>query len=77
MDKWKIEQRFLSGWNDGCWTEDDKPLYFKTKRGAERAIDELVKDAKAAVRRGDMAFPYKRSDYRAVKEKPNAQTQEK
>ena len=72
MAKWMVECRYLGGWGDAEWTDDDVPLRFKTKKEAEAAIDEFIQETKQAYRRGHMAGTNSRHEYRAVKEKPNA-----
>jgi hypothetical protein len=64
---WMVECHFLSGWGDTGWTEDDKPMRFKTKKEAEAEIDEFIKDCERAHRRGDMLVHH-REQYRAVKD---------
>jgi hypothetical protein len=66
-----VECRYLGGWGDAEWTENDEPMRFKTKKEAERAINEFINDTKIAAKRGDM-LAHDRNECRAIKEKPHA-----
>lgn len=56
----------FGGWVDAEWEEDGKPQRFETEAQAQTAIDQLIADVAEAVKRGDMADPYRREDYRTV-----------
>lgn len=56
-----IVEMCIAGTWENVWSEDDKPQTFRTRRGAEREIDELFRNVKAAKMGG-----YRRKDYRIV-----------
>lgn len=64
--KWKVEHNYSYGWDDAQWTENDQPQRFNSKKEAEAAIREFIRDQHDAVKSGDMDEKYRRSDYRAV-----------
>lgn len=59
-----VEMLCVGGWDDACWTEDDKPQRFATRQEALDAIDEFIKDQHDAVDQGFMQDKYDREDYR-------------
>lgn len=68
---YRIECRYLSGWDDAEWTEtgDDnveRPLRFATLELANQAIDEFIKTTDEAHKAGHLDAPYDRADFRAV-----------
>lgn len=67
---WMVECRYLGGWGDAEWLEDDKPMRFPTKEVAEEAIDDFIQESVEAELSGFMEDAYDRADYRAVEERP-------
>ena len=67
---YKVELRYLSGWDDAEWTEEgedgEKPLRFQTVEAAQSAIDAFLAQGKVAVLEGDMDTEGSRDDYRIV-----------
>lgn len=61
-----VEHHYSYGWDDAEWSLDDKPERFATKKEANKAITEFIKDQNDAVKAGHMSDRYKRSDYRVV-----------
>ena len=66
--RWKIEHNYASGWGDAGWTTDGKPDRFPTKRAAEAAINEFIRDTRHTSAGCFLADEYRRRDYRAVQE---------
>jgi hypothetical protein len=68
--QFKIELRYLGGWDDACWTEEadqkPKPLRFETVDDAQAALREFFADVANAVAAGDMDVPESPEDYRIV-----------
>lgn len=64
--KWEVQMdTFIDGWVN-TWHEDGKPLLFNTVADAQKELDELLAEVKAAVARGDMDEEYDIADYRIV-----------
>lgn len=68
--QYKIEMRYLYGWDDAGWTEETdgktKAMRFEYVGLAQAAIDEFFADVKVAVLAGDMDTEAVRGDYRIV-----------
>ncbi len=64
--KFMVETWMMNGWYDAEWTEDDEPLRFATRAEAQQAIDDLVRDTQAAVKRGDMLSAEEPWNFRIV-----------
>ena len=64
--KWKVEHRFLHGWDDAGWTFEGKPMIFGSKVEADMEIDDFFKDIDEAVKNGDMEGTYRKEDFRAI-----------
>jgi hypothetical protein len=66
----KIELRYVYGWDDAGWTEDGgagpAPLRFPTIAAARTAMEMFFAEVRAAVRRGDMDVEENPVDYRIV-----------
>jgi len=52
--KYKIEQRYIHGWDDAGWSDDEVPLRFKTRTAAEAALVEYF-EQQVHVDNGDIA----------------------
>lgn len=69
---YKIEMRYIYGWDDAGWEEGDgddaelKPLRFHSRSEAQTAINEFLADVKDAVAAGDMDMEENPNDYRIV-----------
>ena len=67
---YKIELRYLFGWDDAEWTEEDegrvKPLRFQTVEAAQTALNEFFSEVKTAVAEGNMDSEEARHDFRIV-----------
>ena len=61
---YKVEQQFISGWDDAPWSVDNIPMRFATKAEAQTEIDELC----APDEIGDF-IPHEQSEYRIVEVK--------
>lgn len=59
---YKIEQKFIYGWDDAGWTFNDNAMRFRTHEQGAIAIAEFVKDADHAFGVGH----YTADEYRAV-----------
>ena len=68
--KYKIEQKFIHGWDDAGWAEEingvEKPLRFPNHAAAEKEIKDLITSVKEAVAAGDMESEYNPEDYRVM-----------
>lgn len=64
---WLIEHEFSYGWDDAGWMGEDGPERFKTRRAAERALEEHLECCESAYRRGDLKNKECREEYRIVK----------
>ena len=66
----KIECRYLSGWDDAEWTEADadgeRPQRFADRPAAQAALDEFFAEVQSAVRDGDRSTEESPDDYRIV-----------
>lgn len=63
---YKVEMQYSYGWDDAGWTENDKPMRFKTKAAANKEIEEFVENTNDAVARGDMECGHEISEFRVV-----------
>lgn len=63
---YSVEQLFVSTWDDAGWTENDRPMRFRTQEKAQEAIAEFLDDQKEAVLAGHMDEEYDPADYRVV-----------
>jgi hypothetical protein len=56
--RYKIENRYASGWNDAGWTEEEnganRQLRFETKASAQIALNEFFTEVEAAVLSGNL-----------------------
>ena len=64
--KFKVEQLFISTWDDAGWTVDDKPQRFDSVEEAEAAIREFVRDTEEAVAQGNMSSGHTVDEFRVV-----------
>jgi hypothetical protein len=68
--RYKVELRYIYGWDDAGWTEEDdagiRPMRFRTVGEAEAEIESHFADVKAAVAAGNMDIEETREDYRIV-----------
>ena len=67
---YKIELRYLCGWDDAGWTEEIRgetnPMRFENVEQGQAALDEFFAGVKAAVASGDMDTEEVSEDYRIV-----------
>jgi len=67
---YKVEMRFLYGWDDAGWEEGDeteeRPMRFCTKADAQAELEEFFAGVKAAVAAGNMDMEENPRDYRIV-----------
>ena len=67
---YKIELRYLFGWEGAGWTEADdrgeRPLRFNDRFAAQTALAEFFAEVRTAVRNGDMDIGASPDDYRIV-----------
>lgn len=67
---YKIELRYIHGWDDAGWTEESddgfQPKRFQNIEYAYAALEEFFAGVKASVIEGNMDMEEKRCDYRIV-----------
>ena len=67
---YKIELRYIYGWDDAGWADESndelKPTRFGTKMEAQMALDEFFAIAKTAVTDGNMDNEKEPKDFRIV-----------
>lgn len=61
----EVQTSFGDTW-ENCWSVDDAPQYFDTRKEARAAINDHLADVRAAVKAGDMIEGYSRADFRIV-----------
>lgn len=65
--QYKIELRYIYGWDDAGWTDEidgkEHPTRFGTIAEAETDIYEFLSDVKTAIAAGDMQLGYNREDF--------------
>ena len=71
--KYKIEARYVFGWDDAGWAESVgsagsrwKPLRFRTRAAAEAALREYFEAVKKAVALGAMDREERAADFRVA-----------
>ena len=58
--KYMVEHRYIYGWDDAGWSENDLPWRFDSVEAAQAEIDETVQAANEA------GMEYDAGDYRVV-----------